>query len=62
MNPDVFAALLDAFGEIGGKEVNVTGGELLRHNMTITALSGAVNRSSTSASWPGLLRSMNSTT
>lgn len=31
MSPVVFAALLDAFEEIGGKEVNVTGGEPLMH-------------------------------
>lgn len=40
MNPGVFAALLDAFGEIGGKEVNITGGEPLLHPAILEMLDG----------------------
>jgi molybdenum cofactor biosynthesis enzyme MoaA len=38
MDPGIFAALLDAFGKIGGKEVNVTGGEPLMHPQIIEML------------------------
>lgn len=44
MDPTVFAKLLDAFEEIGGREVNVTGGEPLLHPNIVDMLGGIGER------------------
>jgi cyclic pyranopterin phosphate synthase len=45
MDPGVFASLLDAFGVLGGKEVNITGGEPLLHPRLLEMLRGVGERS-----------------